>query len=110
MTDLFDLTNIDDLPEDMQGDINIDIFAKRITDLFCIAKRDLSIDEITVAYYRKYRTEDTETKSKKQIMSKLYNMSRERNPRIKSVEGQKGVYALCKGYDECKEHEEENNL
>ena len=109
MTDLFDLTNIDDLPEEIQEDINIDMFAKRIIELFSIAKRDLSIDEITVAYYRKYRTEDADTKSKKQIMSKLYNMSRERNPKIKSVEGQKGVYALCKGYGEYKRHDEEDD-
>ena len=29
-------------------------------------------------------------------MGKVYNMSRERNPKIKSVEGKKGVYTLCK--------------
>ena len=109
MTDLFDLSNIDDLPEEVRKEINVDLFAKRIIDLFELAQRDLSIDEITVAYYRKYYTEDTDIKSKKQIMSKLYNMSRERNPKIKSVEKQKGVYALCKGYDECKEFNDGDN-
>ncbi|MBR1604777.1 MAG: hypothetical protein IJ660_01565 [Alphaproteobacteria bacterium] len=109
MTDLFDLTNVDDLPEDVRKDINVDLFAKRIIDLFELAQRDLSIDEITVAYYRKYSAEDTDIKLKKQIMSKVYNMSRERNPKIKSVEGQKGVYSLCSGYDEGKDYDKESN-
>lgn len=100
MTDLFDITNIDDLPEKVKEGINVDIFATRILELFELAQRDLSIDELTVAYYRKYKDEDTETKSKKQIMAKVYNMSRERNPKIKSVEGKKGVYTLCWEEDE----------
>lgn len=96
MEDIFDLTDVGDLPDKVKEGINIDAMAVRILDLFELAKRDLSIDELTVAYYRKYKDEDTEIRSKKQIMSKVYNMSRERNPKIKSVEGKKGVYALCK--------------
>lgn len=96
MEDIFDLTDVGDLPDKVKKGINIDAMAVRILDLFELAKRDLSIDELTVAYYRKYKDEDTEVRSKKQIMSKVYNMSRERNPKIKSVEGKKGVYALCK--------------
>lgn len=103
MNDLFDLTNVEDLPEKIKSDINVDLFAKRIVDLFELAQRDLSIDEITVAYYRKYNEEDMDIKTKKQIMSKVYNMSRERNPKIRSVEGKKGIYSLCRGYDELKD-------
>ena len=95
-TNIFDLTNVDDIPENVKKDINIDLFAKRIIELFVLADRDLSIDEITVAYYRRYKDDDSEVKTKKQIMSKLYNMSRERNSQIKSVEGKKGIYTLCK--------------
>ncbi len=94
--DLFDLTNVDDLPDKVKEGINIDMMATRILDLFELAQRDLSLDELTVAYYRKYKDEDTEIRSKRQIMGKVYNMSRERNPKIKSVEGKKGVYTLCK--------------
>ena len=99
-TNIFDLTNVDDIPENVKKDINIDLFAKRIVELFVLANRDLSIDEITVAYYRKYKDDDSDVKTKKQIMSKLYNMSRERNSQIKSVEGKKGIYALCKEKNE----------
>lgn len=87
--DLFDLTNVDDLPDKVKEGINIDMMATRILDLFELAQRDLSLDELTVAYYRKYKDEDTEIRSKRQIMGKVYNMSRERNPKIKSVEGKK---------------------
>ncbi len=101
-TNIFDLTNVDDIPENVKKDINIDLFAKRIIELFVLADRDLSIDEITVAYYRRYKDDDSEVKTKKQIMSKLYNMSRERNSQIKSVEGKKGIYTLCKECDDGK--------
>lgn len=96
MTDIFDLTNVDDIPDEVKEGIVVDIVATRILELFKIARRDLSIDEITVAYYRKFKDEDDDLKTKKQIMGKVYNMSRERNAKIKSVEGKKGVYTLCK--------------
>ena len=96
MADIFDLTNVDDIPDEVKEGIVVDIVATRILELFKIARRDLSIDEITVAYYRKFKDEDDDIKTKKQIMGKVYNMSRERNAKIKSVEGKKGVYTLCK--------------
>lgn len=106
MADIFDLTNMNDLPEEIKDGINVDAYATRILSLFELAQRELSIDEITVAYYRKYKTEDTEIKTKKQIMSKLYNMSRERNPKIVSVDGKKGVYTLREDVKEDDEKEE----
>lgn len=63
-------------------------FSNQILELFDIAKRDLSVDEVTVGYFRKFR----EPKTKKQIMGKLYNMARAINPKIVSVRGRKGVY------------------
>lgn len=96
MTDIFDLTNVDDIPDEVKEGIVVDIVATRILELFKIARRDLSIDEITVAYYRKFKDKDDDLKTKKQIMGKVYNMSRERNAKIKSVDGKKGVYTLCK--------------
>ena len=105
MADLFDLTNVDDIPEEIKDGIVIDVVATRILELFKIANRPLSIDEITVAYYRKFKDEDKDLKTKKQVMGKVYNMSRERNAKIKSVEGKKGVYTLCKE----KEVEDDNS-
>ena len=91
MSDIFDLSNVDDIPDEVKEGIVVDVVATRILELFKIAKRPLSIDEITVAYYRKFKDEDDDLKTKKQIMGKVYNMSRERNAKIKSVEGKKGV-------------------
>ena len=92
MTDIFDLSNIDDIAEEVTKDLSVDVFENHIIELFDLAKRDLSVDEVTVGYCRKYN----EVKTKKQIMGKLYNMSRARNPKIKSVKGQKGIYRKVK--------------
>lgn len=88
MSDIFDVCNIDDIPDEIKKELNDDYFLKQILELFDIAKRDLSVDEVTVAYFRKFG----EPKTKKQIMGKLYNMARAVNPKIVSVKGRKGVY------------------
>lgn len=91
MKDIFDIANIDDVPDKIKNDVdNYDIFGNRIVDLFKEAQRDLSVDEITVAYYRKYK----EIKTKKQILNKLYNMRRAITPKIRNVAGKKGFYSL----------------
>ena len=88
MRDIFDVCNVDDIPDEIKNGLNEVLFDKQILELFDIAQRDLSVDEVTVAYFRKFG----EPKTKKQIMSKLYNMSRIANPKIVSVKKQKGVY------------------
>ena len=92
MTDIFDLNNLDDLPEKIKDDLSIDKFENRILILFDIAKRSLSVDEVTIAYFRKFGKEDI--KNKRQIVAKLYNMSRSINPKIESVPHKKGIYRL----------------
>lgn len=94
MSDIFDLSSIDDIPEKVKEGISIDIFAVRIIELFEIAKRPLNVDELTVGYYRKFNSVDEEGKTKRQITVKVYNMSKEKNSKIKSVAGKKGVYEL----------------
>lgn len=94
MSDIFDLSSIDDIPEKVKEGISIDIFAVRIIELFEIAKRPLNVDELTVGYYRKFHSVDEEGKTKRQITVKVYNMSKEKNCKIKSVTGKKGVYEL----------------
>lgn len=79
MKNIFDLSNIDDLPENMQTDVNSGSFENRILCLFRIAKRKLNVDEVTVAYYRKFR----KIKTRKQMATKLYNMTRAKSPKIK---------------------------
>lgn len=88
MVDIFDLQDVSDIPEEIKKELNDDYFLNQILELFDIAKRDLSVDEVTVAYFRKFN----EVKTKKQIMTKLYNMARAATPKIVSVKGRKGVY------------------
>ncbi len=88
----FDLSNIDDLPDSLKGDLRaykIDRVEKNIMDLFSLAKRHLTLDEITVSYFRQYGEEI----SRKQMMTKLYNMSRAQSPLLKTIKGKKGVYS-----------------
>lgn len=92
--DIFDLFSIDDIPADIADGINTDIFAKRIIELLKLAGRSLSVDELTVGFYRKYKDEDDGKKTKRQITLKAYNMSREEHPLIRSVENRKGIYEL----------------
>lgn len=94
MEELFDLSNLDDIPDAVKEGVNVDIFAERILELFHIAGRELSVDEITIGYYRKYKGVDEEIKTKRQIMSKVYAMSKETRAKIKSVSGKKGIYQL----------------
>ena len=88
MSDIFDVCNVDDIPDEIKNGLNEVLFAKQILELFDIAKRDLSVDEVTVGYFRSFG----EPKTKKQIMGKLYNMARAVNPKIVSVRSRKGVY------------------
>ena len=51
-----------------------------------------NIFDLTVAYYRKFK----EIKTKRQIMVKLYSMTRVRRAKIKSIPNFKGVYGVVK--------------
>ena len=88
MTDIFDMTDLSDIPETIKNDVE-DVVENNIIELFNIAKRKLHIDEVTVAYYRKFGGEFTKT----QMRTKLYNMSRKRTALIKPTIG-KGFYKL----------------
>ena len=84
--DIFDTKNTDDLPEQLQKEVTKE-FDNNIIELFKIAERPLHIDEVTVAYYRKYGIK----KPKRPLMTKLYNMSRQINPKIIKY-NKKGYY------------------
>ena len=95
MSDLFDLFDLSDIPVEI-GDVKRDQLSNEIIELFQLAGRELNIDELTVAHYRKYVKNNPAKiiKNKTQIMNKVYKMSKERNTRIEPVEGKKGVYRL----------------
>ena len=89
---IFDLTDISDIPAEISAELNNDVFAQNILKLFNEAGRNLSIPEVTVGYYRQFK----EIKTKRQIMVKLYSMARARRAKIKSIHNFKGVYGVVK--------------
>ena len=89
---IFDLTDISDIPAEISTDLNYDVFAQNILTLFNKAGRNLTIDEITAGYYRQFK----EIKTKRQIMVKLYSMARARKAKIRSIPNLKGVYGVIK--------------
>lgn len=95
--DIFDLTNLSGVPDSLQKELSHDVFAERLLQLFNIAGRELSLDELAVGYYRAFcQSTNEEIKTKKQIMSKMYNMSREKNAPVESVPKRKGIYRIKK--------------
>lgn len=98
-SDVFDLTDLSDLPQELRQELVVskrDEFEKRLIELFKRAGRELNIDEIQAAYYRVHG----EFKSRNKVTAKLYNMSRASNSATESVKGRKGVYRLREGFDE----------
>ena len=89
---IFDLTDVSDIPDEISKELNCDVFAQNILTLFNKAGRNLTIDEVTVSYYRQFN----EIKTKRQIMVKLYSMARARNAKIRSIPNLKGVYGVIK--------------
>lgn len=96
---MFDLDDLSDLPEAVKNKISqrTDEFEDNIVRLFNFAKRELSIDEVCVAYYRAYNVEKTRT----QIMNKLYQIAQLPNAKIEKG-SKKGLYKLkeVKGCDD----------
>lgn len=89
---IFDLTDVSDIPAKISTDLRRDVFAQNILKLFNKAGRKLTVDEITVGYYRQFK----EIKTKRQIVLKLYNMAREGEAKIRSIPNRKGVYEVIK--------------
>lgn len=91
---IFDLFDLSDIPSDL-GDIKNDEFSKDLIQLFELAGRELSVDEITVGYYRYFTLEKHQAKkTKMQIQNKVYKLSKDITAPIVSVDGKKGVYKL----------------
>ena len=89
---IFDLTDVSDIPAEISTDLTHDVFAQNILKLFKEAGRSLSIAEITVGYYRQFK----EIKTKRQLLVTLYSMARARNAKIRSIPNLKGVYGVVK--------------
>ena len=89
---IFDLTDVSDIPAEISTDLTHDVFAQNILKLFEEAGRKLTVDEVTVAYYRRFN----EIKTKRQIMVKLYSMARARRAKIRSIPNLRGGYGMIK--------------
>lgn len=87
---LFDLNELDDIPDKIKQDLSKDEFAEQLVKLLTMAGRPLNLDELTVGYYRVFK----KIKTKKQIMTKTYNMHRSKYSKIEAVPHRKGVYRL----------------
>lgn len=87
---IFDLTDISDMPAVISTGLRGDIFGRNILILFNKAGRDLSVDEVTVGYYRQFK----KIKTRKQIMLKLCSMAKAN--KIKSIPNLKGMYGVVK--------------
>lgn len=84
---IFDLEDIRDLPPEIAMDLRrYDTFFYKLLELFAIANRDLTVEELTAGYYRTYG----EIKTKKQIMAKLYTKPKSKDGKIRIIK--KGKY------------------
>lgn len=76
--DIFDTYDTSDIPKELSSQLSMNSFRNgssfsgQIFYLFKEANRELSIDQVTVAYYRRYK----HAIPRKSIMAKLYTMSK----------------------------------
>lgn len=101
--DIFSTYNLADIPESIKSGLRQDEYADQIIQLFKLAGAgvELSVDNITVAYYRKFTAgTNNEPKKKNAIMAKLYSMGKDEDCPIVSVPGKKGIYKLKAVEDE----------
>ena len=96
VNDLFDTNNVRDLPKDIVNQLGKSPVVDRCINLLKLANRELSLDEITVAFYRLYTLKEKfPIKRKNQIMATLYSyVKSSTHPIIESVKDKKGVYKL----------------
>lgn len=96
--DIFDLHDLSDMPREIRLGVSsnrrADTFAIKIIELFDKANRNLTVDEVTVGYYRFYK----EKKSRKQIMYKICYLVKADRPFIvcvqKGAKGRKSLYRI----------------
>lgn len=106
MMDIFDLKNLDDVPNEIQQVLQVtkrDQFEHRLIELYTLANRPLNLDEVVVGYFRMFN----EHKERVKINTKLYNMARAAFPAVTSVKGKKGVYELTDAFKKKGNEQEE---
>jgi hypothetical protein len=91
--DLFSLNplEVSDLPESMQEELNFsdaEILEAQIIELFKLAKKPLSINEVYVALWRQFKVD----LKRNPLANRIYRMTQ--SGILDSVEGKKGFYKL----------------
>ena len=82
MNDIFNLSDVNDVPEQIREDLGQDQFAQEIIKLFQIADQPLTINEVFIGHYRLFSAQKAEDgryqtkagitpKTKRQITLKL---------------------------------------
>jgi hypothetical protein len=97
VNNIFDLIDTKDLPDIISKELRYkqserDVLARNIIDLLKAANKSLIIDEVIVGLFRGFGV----IKKRNQVMTKLYNMSKEKQPKIASVKGKCGCYKLIR--------------
>lgn len=88
MLDIYDTLNLDDLPPELRKELRdrcLNLYDEKIASLF-YEKKELSIDEVLIALYRKYQL----IKKRTWVSNRFYYMSKRKI--IKKVS--KGHYKL----------------
>lgn len=92
--DLFDIYFTDDLPEEIKSQLPKDCWQEQIIQLFVLANRPLSIDEVMVGYYRKYGV----AHNKMTLANYVWQLTKRHGCHIEKVKGKKGVYKYKGGF------------
>lgn len=105
MNDLFDLSNLEDLPSNLVGELKL---ASEIDDkvlmLFSIAKSPLNLTQLLVGFYRQYKEE----KTRNYMMTLCYRLVKKG---FLEKTGKKGEYIITeKGLAVTSEDEEGEDL
>jgi hypothetical protein len=96
MDNLFNLTEISDLPKSVAVRLKSSLSRKRFEpwlELYRIAGRPLTLDEFIVGYYRTHKV----VLDRREVINRLYWMAHCAKPMLVAVPRRRGVYALSQG-------------
>ena len=96
---IFDTEDTADLPRDLQVGPG-DRFGYQIMELFEYACEEglmeLNVNQVMVAFHRKFRKNYSKLKTNVQIMNKLFAMAKGKKFPLEKVDGKNGTYRLKK--------------
>jgi predicted transcriptional regulator len=105
MNDIFDLSNIEDLPSNLVGQLKLaSEIDDKVLNLFSMAKSPLNLTQLLVGFYRQYNEE----KTRNYMMTLCYRLVKKG---FLEKTGKKGEYIITeKGLSVINEDKEEEEL